>query len=86
MNFFACVLLHTFLGMSQISVIAVTSSHGLSIVNVGTVIICCWGCLSQNQLAIHCIVQIYCALTTNLPSVIIFHQLLYYLVMYMFLI
>ena len=69
MIFLSCVLLHTLL---RISVIEVTSSHRWSIVLVGTVINCCWGCLIQNQLVISCIEQRYCDFTTNSPAVMIF--------------
>ena len=70
--FFACALLHIILGMSWISIIAVTSIHGWSIECFRTAITCCCGCWYQNQLLLSFINQIYCALITSFPAFIIY--------------
>ena len=69
---FACVLLHTISGIAWESVTALTSSCVWSIVHVGTLMTCCWGCWFQYQLVSTYTEQIYCALTSNSRAVIVF--------------
>ena len=71
MAYFACVLVHTLVGIAWKSVTALTSSYVWSIVRVGTVMKWCLGCWLQYQLVSICIEQRYFALTTNSPAVII---------------
>ena len=68
MDFFAWVLLQTFLGMSWKYLIVITSRCGLIIVPVGTMVVCCSVCCFQHQLVFSCMEQIYCASTNNLPA------------------
>ena len=72
MNFFAWILLETFLGMCWASIIPTTSRLGQRIVPDGSMILCCSGCCLKYQLVFFCVEQIYCALTTNSPSEIIY--------------
>ena len=73
---FACVLLHTLLGIAWKYITVLTSSRGWSIVRVGNVIKCCWGCWSQYQLVSTCIEQRYFGLTINSPAVMIFPSII----------
>ena len=78
MDFFACLLVYTLLGIAWTYVIALTSSCGLTIVRIGTVMKCYWGRCFQYQLLSTCIEQGYYALTTNSPEVIVFCKVLCY--------
>ena len=66
-GFFACVLVHTLVGVAWKNVTSLTSSCGRSIERVGTVMKFSLGCQLQYQLLSTCIEQRYCALTTNYP-------------------
>ena len=70
MDCFACILLHTLLGMSRKYVITTTSISRWRIVCVETMIACCCGCWPQYQLVMSLMEKIYYDLTTNSPAVI----------------
>ena len=70
--FFACVMLHTLLVIAWKSVTVINSYCGWSIVCVGTVLACCWGCWFQYQLVSTCTEKRYFTFTTNSPTVIIY--------------